>query len=168
MTIAGTPSKHKINRLTNTYSVDFVAPKQLRNSSSSQDRNRTFSVTVRNSFALPDFVVPEQQFLRSVKMPWHEGIRLSVPFAEVSDEGEVLYKMYRGRAVGLSNSSDEWPHSAWEVLEVEWDNDKDGDGDNDRDNDRDRQPQQDQQGSSSSSNGNGNGNAKEDEFSSSR
>jgi len=104
------------------YKVALSSPRSTRNSSSSEI---TFEVVLRD-WGLPDFLVPSDVFLRSIKLPWHMGLKVNVVFKEHSDENEgqhFVYRTYSAQVIRLINASSEWPQSPWDALEVRWDSD---------------------------------------------
>jgi len=56
-------------------------------------------------------------------MQWHQGIRIHVAYREEGlDNNDPVDRLYSGVVVSLSDSAhEEWPHSPWEALQVEWD-----------------------------------------------
>ena len=103
------------------YKVALSSPRSTRNSSSMEI---TFEVVLRD-WGLPDFLVPSDVFLRSIKLPWHMGLKVNVVFKEHSDdnEGQFVYRTYSAQVIRLMNASAEWPQSPWDALEVRWDSD---------------------------------------------
>jgi WD40 repeat protein len=87
----------------------------------STHKEHTFTVSLR-SCHVPEFVIPSHLFLRSVRNPWVEGMRIDVQYKERCGEtGEVTFKPYSGTVTALVNRAQEWPGSPWEALEVRWD-----------------------------------------------
>jgi len=120
--VVGTPHKNRIN-VTGSYSVEFLQPRQSRHSSSSSGAGGqllSFSVTLRNSLT-PDFLVLESRFLRSIRLPWHEGIRITSAFQDLDENGALITKPFGGRVHALKNKCPQWPHSPWEALAVHFD-----------------------------------------------
>lgn len=118
LVILQTPSRRSITSSGN-YTLDLVEPRATRHS-----QQNLFTVSIRNCH-LPDFLVLSEVFMRSVKIPWHFGVKISVQYKETNEDGDISFKQYMGSVVRLSNASDDWPNSPWEALEVRWD-DEDG------------------------------------------
>ncbi|RYG68548.1 hypothetical protein EON64_04930, partial [archaeon] len=86
-----------------------------------------FKVTMRNS-NLPDFLVPSDLFQKSIFLPWHQGVRITVEYKETApDTLEMTFNSYPARVVRLSNADEEWAQSPWDALEILWE-DQDGSG----------------------------------------
>ena len=116
LAIVGTPSRYNI-AVTGQYMVSFVPPRSTRHNA----REQLITVTLRNT-QLPDFLVLFEIFQRTIRVAWHQGVKISVAYQEIDPEnGEVIFKEYPGKVVSLSNSDPEWPNSPWEALEVTWD-----------------------------------------------
>eukprot|EP01038_Epipyxis_sp_PR26KG_P011104 gene11104-14904_t len=108
------PSRKVLNTSQGTYSIEWQAPRSLRNMVES-----TFEVSIRNCH-LPDFVVPAGLFTRSTKLSWYEGMRITANFKEETDNYSYSFKPFSAKVVSISNSSLEWPASPWECLQVQW------------------------------------------------
>jgi hypothetical protein len=93
----------------------------------SAHKEHIFKVSLR-SCHVPEFVIPSHQFLRSVRNPWIEGMRIDVQYKECGETGEVTFKPYTGTVAALVNRTHDWPGSPWEALEVRWDEAEAGDG----------------------------------------
>ena len=109
------------------YLLDLVAPRNTRHSGG---KEITFSVTLRD-WDLPDFLISSDIFLRSIRLAWHAGVKVTVQFKNYSEEEKCyVFKAYTGQVAGISNASPEWPHSPWDCIEVSWDdaNESSGDG----------------------------------------
>lgn len=105
------------------YITELTEPRATRHNT---PKEHIFKVTLRNS-GLADFLVPTVLFLRSVHLPWHQGIRLDVNYKESDPAtGEMISHRYPGRLVKLACADEDWPQSPWESLVVEWDDQVDG------------------------------------------
>jgi hypothetical protein len=113
LTVVRVPLKHAFSAHSG-YNVVFTEPRSTRHN----DQEVTFAVTLRE-WDLPDFIIPTDVFLRSVNQPWHNGLRVSVPFKEYSiEEGRYNFVSYRGKVVGMANVSTAWPQSPWDAVQV--------------------------------------------------
>ena len=122
LAVVRVPSRNTITA-GHVYQLDLVIPRATRNSAS---KEITFEVTLRD-WDLPEFLVPSDVFLRSVRLAWHRGIRLSAQFKNFSvEEQKYVFVEYAGQVEGLSNATPEWPNSPWEALQIRWDESVDG------------------------------------------
>lgn len=130
LALVGIPIKHQLTA-TGEYHVDFVPQRHTRHSATSEPS--TFQVTLRNC-NLPDYLIPSYLFYRCLRTPWHEGIKVAVVLSEFiartsqspTTTGEIVTyeredKRYTARVIGLSNLSDNFPHSPWEALQIQFD-----------------------------------------------
>jgi hypothetical protein len=100
------------------YVLELAAPRATRHSSSSEI---SFSVTLRD-WDMPDFLVPSDLFMRSIRLAWHTGVRVTVQFKNYSEaEKMYVFTSYGGQVEGINNASAEWPHSPWDCIQVNWD-----------------------------------------------
>jgi WD40 repeat protein len=117
LAVVRVPLRHAITTH-DQYVLEMVAPRATRHSSA---KEITFTVTLRD-WDMPDFLVPSDLFMRSIRLAWHKGIRVNVPFKDYSEaEKRYIFKTYYGQVEGINNASAEWPHSPWDCIQVAWD-----------------------------------------------
>ncbi len=116
------PHKNRIN-VVGGYHCEFLQQRQSRHSSAvtgTAGRVLSFSVTLRDC-GTPDFLVLESRFMRSISLPWHEGIRVTCAYHDLDQHGQLTVKEFAGRVHSMKNRDSQWPQSPWEALQVEWD-----------------------------------------------
>ena len=99
-------------------SVGLASPRATRNSS---NNDTAFSVKLRK-YNLPDFLVPSHLFERAIRLPWYEGMKIQIKYQDIGVGGETIQSTSNGRVAKVSTKEEEWQHSPWECLEVEFDN----------------------------------------------
>ena len=110
----------------NQYVLEMAAPRATRHKAGQEI---TFTVTLRD-WDMPDFLIPSDVFMRSIRLAWHTGIRVHVQFKDYSpDERRYVFKTYSGQVEGVSNASSEWPQSPWDCIQVNWDDTEAGSDD---------------------------------------
>lgn len=93
----------------------------LRESRHTTPPNLQFEVSLRSS-SLPDYIIPSYLYYRCSVVNWQPSVEFVSYFLEYQeDDQSKVYKDYAG-VVGRVTDSDsqDWPHSPWESLEIQW------------------------------------------------